>query len=337
MAFLSRVSSTSLMSLNKFPIVCDRLVIPYSLKKVTWNLRNDHQCLSVPKKNLSTSGYMGFKFEILVPTSHNKKLPKSSSGFHAAAEEDLLYPLDKDNLIQVSVESNDDITEIFDKISVATKNAKNKNNSWTSTEITKRTKGPFTREDDELILEYVMKYGDDFKTFKMLKEELGRSLVKGIINRYKRVLSNASSIAKQRKSFNHEEDKLILEYVNKYGDQYFVFKCLAAKLNRTLWLNVRARYYRIKSNPSNAEGEDRQSKRPFSKEEDELILDYVNQFGKTINAFNRLAHELHRNINSVRARYRLITSNVSINGPKEWTLTDDKVLIEFILKVSNKE
>ena len=126
-----------------------------------------------------------------------------------------------------------------------------------------------------------------------------------------------------------------MKYVNQHGPEPKVFKDLMEVLKRDgEWKVIRNRYYKINANPTNTlVNTESRIKTPFSAEEDGLINKYVELFGLNINTLNRLSHELHRNRESIRSRFNLISSNASYEKRSEWTIYDDRTVMECVLKV----
>ena len=184
-----------------------------------------------------------------------------------------------------------------------------------------------------MIVKFVKRYGDNNETFHMLAEELGRSNIR---YRYRKLCERSRLNPKTkliRKPFEKSEDKLILDYVGIHGTEPNVFKSLCQTLDRVDWIVIRNRYYRIKANPLNKSDVGKRTRSRFSEEEDKLIIWYIETFGKTKEALERLAIELHRNINCIRVRYSLVTSPDLSTGTATWTIEDDAALMESVLKV----
>ena len=126
---------------------------------------------------------------------------------------------------------------------------------------------------------------------------------------------------------------MILEFVEVHGTKPNVFKSLAQTLHPRDWKSIRSRYHRIKANPINQSNVEKHQNIPFCGEEDKLIINYIETFGNTQKTLERLAIELHRNTNSIRGRYNLVTSPALLKGNSTWTIEDDTVLMESVLKV----
>ena len=194
-------------------------------------------------------------------------------------------------------------------------------------------RGRFSSKEDDLIIYFVKKYGDNIETFKLLAGEfiIQRKYI-AIRDRYAKICSgnmNKDTSYKQRnKPFSKTDDIEILRYVECYGNSPKVFHALALELQRDHWTCVRTRYYRIKQNP----GTERKDRAAYSEEEDKLILEYVEKYGNCKDTYDRLCQELQRNINSVRARRNLLTKRY-LDRKTEWKIEEDEALMKSILQV----
>ena len=144
-----------------------------------------------------------------------------------------------------------------------------------------------------------------------------------------------------KKRFSQEEDLLILSDVNQFGNKEETFKLLCIKLGRKNWAALRNRFYLIQD-PDIFEkricGE--YSYRKYSEEEDEIIMNYVKDYGESYQTFNSVAKVLDRHVNGVRQRFVRITGG---NGPtvtkhstkkqKDWSLEGDETIIKYIFQV----
>ena len=161
-------------------------------------------------------------------------------------------------------------------------------------------------------------------------------------------------LRKRRKAFEKFEDDLIVKYVEKHGCSHTVFKFLVGILKQESgadyeWKVIRLRYYRIRDNPEVLHQADipkyqnkQNTKTPFTKKEDELIIEYIDLFGMKPTTLNRLCTELRRNKECIRARFYLISSNnktaksyeEDTKRQSEWTILDDRTLIECVFRVN---
>ena len=76
----------------------------------------------------------------------------------------------------------------------------------------------------------------------------------------------------------------------------------------------------------------------FSKEEDELILNYVNRHGATIETFKTINFALKRTRPSViKVRFLHLKSKeqneIKTKEKRDWDLSEQEIMIEFMLKV----
>ena len=151
---------------------------------------------------------------------------------------------------------------------------------------------------------------------------------------YKSVESTDSTAAlnirkfKKAKPFSTEENQMILKYVKKYGATPETWKMLAKECDRQHPGNIRLRYEQYLKN----EGAKLKLGR-FSPEEDQIILDNVERHGLNLDTFKKVAVLLGRNLpDSIKTRHEFLTSNKEKNR-KRWTSSDDKKLLEAILKL----
>jgi len=111
-------------------------------------------------------------------------------------------------------------------------------------------RGRFSSKEDDLIIYFVKKYGDNIETFKSLADDfvIQRTYL-AIKDRYAKICSgnmNTDTRYKQRsKPFSKTDDIEILRYVEYYGNHPNVFKALALELQCEHWGCVMNRYHRI--------------------------------------------------------------------------------------------
>ena len=111
-------------------------------------------------------------------------------------------------------------------------------------------RGRFSSKEDDLIIYFVKKYGDNIETFKSLADDfvIQRTYL-AIKDRYTKISSgnvNTDTRYKQRgKPFSKTDDIEILRYVEYYGNHPNVFKALALELQCEHWGCVMNRYHRI--------------------------------------------------------------------------------------------
>ena len=194
-----------------------------------------------------------------------------------------------------------------------------KNKQFKSSQLKNRKR--FTKEEDELILEYVKEHGCNSETLKSLANKLDRSNPETIRNRHLFLASDSQHKLKKlrklkkRKDFTKEEDELILEYVKKHGCNSETLRYLANKLDRSRPETIRSRH-RLIASDSQHKLKKLKKRKNFTKEEDELILEYVKKHGCNSETLKYLANKLDRsNPETIRKRHRLIASD-SRNKPQ---------------------
>ena len=123
-------------------------------------------------------------------------------------------------------------------------------NATPKRQIKKTRSGRFSSKEDDLIIYFVKKYGDNIETFKLLADDfvIQRSYL-AIKDRYAKICSgnmNTDTRYKQRsKPFSKTDDIEILRYVECYGNHPNVFRALALELQCERWGCVMNRYHRI--------------------------------------------------------------------------------------------
>jgi len=134
------------------------------------------------------------------------------------------------------------------------------------------------------------------------------------------------------KGYSKADDNFIIKQVKKYGYERGTFVKIAKKLGKKNPNNVK-RYY------DNHLSQTPKVKGPFSKEEDEKILDYIKVHGRSQKSFQNITNELGRgSLSSVESRHaRLVSKNEFETNtiPKNWELDDDQKLIDHIIKLKN--
>ena len=217
----------------------------------------------------------------------------------------------------------------------------------------KPTKRFYSKADDDLIIKYVESFGYNDLTFELAASKLDKSRWKFVKERYDRLMKKKGielpmfEVKKvhRRKKFTDEEDKIIKEYVINHGYSIETFKCLSKELNRPRWDTIRYRYDTITNrlevhDDKNEQFESSQlkNKKRFTKEEDELILEYVKKHGCNSETLRVLANKLDRNNpETIRNRHHLLASD-SQNKPQtpktslEFSLEEDAMLIEYMTK-----
>ena len=197
-----------------------------------------------------------------------------------------------------------------------------------------------TTTDERLLCYEIRKDEDTDKAIEKAKQftEKKKKTIK--VRNKKNEPNKIITLKTRNKPYEKFEDVLIMKYVNQHGNYPKVFRYLLEVLNRDGdWKLIRQRYDRIKDNPSSQVPKHR-AKMPFSKEEDERIVQYVELFGLNSVTLNRLSTDLQRNRESLRGRYKLISSNaVTIKADAsrkcEWSILEDRTLIECYFRVSS--
>ena len=150
-----------------------------------------------------------------------------------------------------------------------------------------------------------------------------------------------------RKNFTPKEDEFILDYVEKFGDKQSTFQALCKQLDRKHYYNIKTRYMRLTQETDLSVIDlDITKHARFTKAEDEIILEYVREYGYHTRVFKILSTKLKsRYWQVIQKRYSRIISD-SLEKPKRkyrqekrtskpWTLEEDEQLIKFLLKVMN--
>ena len=218
--------------------------------------------------------------------------------------------------------------------------------------ITSSKRKPYSKSEDELIIEYVNTYGYNDQTFENVAFEINRPRGKFVKERYDRLMAKEGKKlppfqkikTHTKKKFFAEEDNIIKEYVINYGYSMETFKKLTTVLNRPRWEAIRSRYEIIMNKVDVHEDKNKKlneiriiSRKNFTKEEDIVIVDFVNQFGYNYETFETLASELGRSHPySIRMRHDRLTSKIPIvpRNNQEWSFEEDLALIRFMIKVA---
>ena len=159
-------------------------------------------------------------------------------------------------------------------------------------------------------------------------------------NKSRKIRSRSS-----RKNFTPKEDKLILDYVEKFGNTQSTFQALCERLDRKHYYNIKTRYMRLTQETDLSVIDLNITKHArFTKAEDEMILKYVNEYGYHTQVFKILSTKLKSRIwQVIQKRYNRIISDSPEKPKREfrqeprtskpWTLEEDEQLIKFRLKV----
>lgn len=148
------------------------------------------------------------------------------------------------------------------------------------------------------------------------------SIVQKSIKEIKR--ENRKTAAKKR--YSVEDDKLILEHVKKFGENIDTWKQLAMMIGRKTYVSIQYRYkFYIVKEPG-VDGR-------FSPKEDEIILDYLDEHGKSKNTYLDLTELLDRGSpSSVRYRHEKLVLK-DVRKSKTWNLSEDETLLKWFFKV----
>ena len=228
--------------------------------------------------------------------------------------------------------------------------------STTSNSLIKTIKKPnrryYTKEDDELIVNYVKLHGYNNQTFDRAAIELNKSRGYYVKQRYDKLMKDKGIELppfekikyKKRNMFSEVEDKIIKEHVIMHGYSNDTFRNLGKELGRPRWDTIRQRFDLItiesdvheEKNEVLERAKFRQIKR-FTKEEDKKIIDYVEKFGYNQTTFKNLANELQRTRpHRIRERHNLITSEKSETSKirRDWSIQEDEMLLRYMIKVT---
>ena len=141
-----------------------------------------------------------------------------------------------------------------------------------------------------------------------------------------------SSLEKTRRYYTKEQDELILSRVKEMGyDNPDTWKPLAKDFNMNRTHSIKRRCDLLLRR-----GTGTLQKRFFTKEEDALILQKVEEMGYGIETWKTLAHELDRDptpayLQVIKRRYDLIT-NRDIKEHKRFTEEDDNFILNYVEK-----
>ena len=141
-----------------------------------------------------------------------------------------------------------------------------------------------------------------------------------------------SSLEKTSRHYTKEQDELILARVKEMGyDNPETWKSLAKDFNMKWPVNIKRRCDLLLRR-----GTGTLQRRNFTKEDDALILQKVEEMGYGIETWKTLAHELDRDptpkyLRVIKRRYDLIT-NRDIKENKRFTEEDDNFILSYVEK-----
>ena len=164
------------------------------------------------------------------------------TGRHVAASSNLNIPVL--NWFQNKHTQNEFVRKISIS-SIVHKSIEEKNNVVTPGFRKKAKFAKFSADQDKIILKHVQKYGDAIETWKKLAVKFGRKYPDHIKRRYINALENEPSV---HGWFTPEEDKIILDNVEKYGQCYNTWEKTAKQLNRGYSETIGRRHEYLTSN-----------------------------------------------------------------------------------------
>merc|ERR1712223_2362333 len=134
------------------------------------------------------------------------------------------------------------------------------------------------------------------------------------------------------KGYSEADKKFIIQQVKKYGYKQETFVKIAKKLGKKHPYVVQLHYDSYLAQTPKVKG-------PFSKEEDEKILDYIKAHGRSNKSIKEITNELSRgSFGSVKLRHdKLVSKNEFETNAiqKNWELDKDQKLIDHIIKLKN--
>ena len=128
----------------------------------------------------------------------------------------------------------------------------------------------FTEDEDKLIMRFVKKHGEGKSTWEKLAIKLGMNDRRSayMIQRRHDLLLVKDNIVTG--AFTEEEDKIILNDVEKYGDTLQTFKELSKKLNRHNHQTIRKRFEWLQNRPSEPPG-------VWNVSQDQMLIEHIFQ------------------------------------------------------------
>ena len=190
----------------------------------------------------------------------------------------------------------------------------------------------YTAEEDAIILKRVKEMGyKNIDTWKAIAKELNRDIIQPyylnhIRNRYDLIISRET---KEPKRFSEDDDKLIMRFVKKHGEEKSTWEKLAIKIGMNDQQSARiiqARHDLLLVKDNVVTG-------AFTEEEDKIILKDVETYGDNLQTFKDLCKKLNRhNPQTIRGRFEWLQNRPS-EPPGAWNFRHDKMLIEHIFQV----
>ena len=190
----------------------------------------------------------------------------------------------------------------------------------------------YTVEEDAIILARVKEMGyKNIDTWRAIAKELNRDIIDSrylscIRDRYDLIISRET---KEPKRFTEDDDKLIMRFVKKHGEEKSTWEKLAIKLginDRRSANVIQGRHDLLLVKDSIVTG-------AFTEEEDRIILNDVETYGNNLQTFKELCKTLNRHRpDNIRGRYEWLQNRPS-EPPGAWNFRHDKMLIEHIFQV----
>ena len=254
----------------------------------------------------------------------------------------------------------------------------------------------FEKEDDEVILNHINRYGKSEISMKVLAKTLNRGSWRAVRNRAEKLPSTSPKEEKptkvklirktedsnlrsftfekpsQRKGqFSSQEDIIILNHIDKFGDSKISLTRLAEELNRKSMTSLIKRIHHLKSKESEEEilsgalGEENdlksglkslsfekqiekrvengskkrmRKKKIFSREEDDIIIQAVEQHGDNKKTFIGVSKILSDKPDprTVETQYRgLQTSGTTVKG--RFSPEEDQIMLQHIAEYGQGE
>ena len=191
----------------------------------------------------------------------------------------------------------------------------------------RQTPKSFTKEEDALIIQKVEKMGyDNIQTWKTLAIDLGRDptyyfVIRG---RYDLIINRDT---KETKRYTEEDDNFILIYVEKNGESKTTWQELATKFGVDEPSSIKSHYHQLLENFV---------KGKYTKEDDEIILNYVKIHGNSFPTFKKLRAKLNRaNASDIKRRFEYLQTKPS-KRPGPWEIEEDTMLIKHFFKVNGR-
>ena len=233
-----------------------------------------------------------------------------------------------------------------------------------------RRHGRFSSQEDITIVNHVDKFGDSQLSLTRLAETLNRRSFPSLIERHRHLKSKESeeemsSAAlrekdnlksgsmsygwekriekrfenesekrmRKKRNFTREEDDMIIQAVEKHGDNRKTFTGISKILrDRPDPRTIETRHRRLITPGTSVKGR-------FSPEEDQIILQHIAKNGQGRNSLKELADILNRrSCKSLAFRISLLKStNEYDKGSQvkgEWTLEEDRNMVQHVLSLT---